>query len=404
VNDAIYSPQELVELRAYVDPIYLAGAIHELLIIAFWVVCLRFLVVRFYVWSESTAGKIESRFPRARTLPFVRALPAVLDRVWGGSGWGAALLFTMVLFLTCDLVWMPADFYFGFIRERAFGLSDQSLGRFGWDYLKAFILDAGTIAAVAFGMFGLARRLQLWWLIIGCVGAFALAFSAALDPYRAQLFVDHTPLPAGEVRDAISALMHKAKIDFKDVVLEKTLTNSVRVQAYFAGKGPTRTIVVNDALLKNLTTDEVVAAVGHEAGHVHESRWAGQLASTLALLAFLFVIEQLFRLVARRRWWGVTGRADIRAFPLILAVFGLCNLMISPFSAAFQREREREADQYGLQLTQDTDAFRRMLIKAARVNKMDPAPPRWCVLKGWSHPPIRERLDALAHWKKTDDG
>lgn len=403
MTDAIYSPQELVEIRSYCDPLYVTGAIHELLGIVFWVVCLRFLVVLLYGWSASTAGKIESRFPRVRTLPVVRALPAVLDRVWGGSGWGSALLFTMAL-AACDLIWAPSNFYFSFVREHAFGLSNESLGRYVWDYAKGFLIGLGLLATVTFGMFPLARRLPRWWLIMGCVGAFALAFSAALDPYRAQIFFDQTPLPAGEVRDAVTALMRKAKIDFKDVLLEKTLVSSVRVQAYFAGKGPTRTIVVNDALLKNFSTDEVVAAIAHEAGHVHESRWAGQLASTLALLLFLFVIEQLFRLVARRRWWGVTERADIRTFPLILAVFALCNLVISPLSAAFQREREREADLYGLQLTQDADAFRRMLIKAARVNKMDPDPPRWCVLKAWSHPPIRERLDAVAHWKKTDDG
>jgi STE24 endopeptidase len=36
-----------------------------------------------------------------------------------------------------------------------------------------------------------------------------------------------------------------------------------------------------------------------------------------------------------------------------------------------------------------------MLVKAARVNKMDPEPPRWVVLKGHGHPPIGERLAAI---------
>ena len=43
-------------------------------------------------------------------------------------------------------------------------------------------------------------------------------------------------------------------------------------------------------------------------------------------------------------------------------------------------------------------------MKAARVNKMDPDPPAWVVLKGWSHPPSRERLEAVDRWKKTDGG
>ena len=65
--------------------------------------------------------------------------------------------------------------------------------------------------------------------------------------------------------------------------------------------------------------------------------------------------------------------------------------------AGFSREgeRERAADRYALELTQDPAAFRRMLVKAARVNKMDPEPPRWAVLKGYSHPPLGERLAAI---------
>jgi len=44
-------------------------------------------------------------------------------------------------------------------------------------------------------------------------------------------------------------------------------------------------------------------------------------------------------------------------------------------------------------------AFRAMLVKAARTNKMDPDPPRWAVLHGMSHPPIGERIAALEFLK-----
>jgi len=37
-------------------------------------------------------------------------------------------------------------------------------------------------------------------------------------------------------------------------------------------------------------------------------------------------------------------------------------------------------------------------VKAARVNKMDPDPPRWVTLKGRTHPSIQDRLDAITRW------
>jgi len=395
VIDAIFSPEALAEIRAYKDPLYTSRVAYDVLSLLIWVVMLRFGIVWLFAWSTKVTARFDQRFPSLRRMPVVRAVPAVLDRVWGGAGWGAALLFTLVLEQTNMLAFLPMDFYFGFLHERAFGMSTQSAGTYWWDYLKSVLIAVIPLAALTFGMLGLARRLPKWWLIIGIVGAGALLFSAALDPYRAQVFFDQAPLPEGEVREAITALMKKADIDFKDVVVEKTMGKNVRVQAYFAGKGPTRMIVVNDALLKHLDTPEILAVVGHEAGHVHERRWVGQLMSTLTLLGFLYLIEVMFRLVARRGWWGVKERADVRVLPLVFMVFWLGTMIVSPISGAFSRHRELEADQFGIKLTGDPESFRRMLVKLARVNKMDPDPPRWVVLKGWSHPPIRERLAAI---------
>src|SRR5439155_12865070 len=118
-------------------------------------------------------------------------------------------------------------------------------------------------------------------------------------------------------------------------------------------------------------------------------------ASAATLFAFLFAVDRLLRWVARRGYWGVAEPADVRALPLVMLMFSLGGLLASRVSAAFSRERERQADLYGLRLTEGPDAFARMLVKAARVNKSDPDPPRWIVLMGRSHPSTRERLEAI---------
>jgi STE24 endopeptidase len=395
VIDAIFSPEALAEIRAYKDPLYVARTAYDVSSLLVWGVILRFWVVPLFAWSGRMTARLDRRLGQLRTVPLVRVIPAALDRIWGGPGWGVALLFTMALELANNLAFLPLDVYFGYFHEQNFGMSTQSLSTYAWDYSKSVLIGMVPLAALAFGMLGLARRLPKWWLIIGAVGAVALVFSAAIDPYRSQVYFDRAPLPPGAVREAITELMRKANIDFKDVMVEKTLGKTVRVQAYFAGKGPTRVIVLNDALLKELEPPEILAVVGHEAGHVHERQWLGQLASTFSLLAFLYAIEVLFRLASKRGWWGIQARADVRTLPLVFFLFWIATWIISPISGAFSRTRELEADQFGIQLTGDVPAFRQMLIKVARVNKMDPDPPRWIVLKGWSHPPIRERLAAI---------
>ena len=92
----------------------------------------------------------------------------------------------------------------------------------------------------------------------------------------------------------------------------------------------------------------------------------------------------------------MTERADIRTLPLIFLAFELGTTAIAPVSGWQSRQRELTADAYAVALTHDVDSFRSMLVKAARINKMDPSPPAWVVWRGASHPPIVERIVALS--------
>jgi STE24 endopeptidase len=367
VPEPIFTPDQLAEIQAYHWPHYVWGAVGDAVNLVVAILLMRFAV--------------RPLFARCARLP--------------GGAIGPSVAFALAYYALTSLLYLPLDVGFDYVLEHRFGLSNDTPTTFAVDWLKGHGLHALALTALAVGLFGLARRVRLWWAVLGSVGAIVLLFSAALDPFRDAIYFKQTPLPAGELREQITALMAKAGIEVGDVLVEATSRSTVKLGAYFAGSGPTRRIVLNDTMLKTLTVDETLAAVAHEAGHVHESRWPGAIASALTLLALLFGVDRLLKLVARRRWWGVEQPADIRALPLVMTAFSLCALVAQPVSAAFSREREREADRYALRLTQNPEAFRSMLVKAAQVNKMDPDPPRWVELKGRTHPSIRERLEAI---------
>lgn len=375
MTEAIFTPEQLAEIQAYHQPQYVWGAVGDVVNLVVVLLLLRFLVRPLYA--------------RCAAL---------------GPWWAVALAFVLSYFVITSLLYLPLDLYFDYFHEHAFGMSKYTPASFAIDHLKGVATTIGALTALTIGMFGLARRLRLWWAVLGAVGAVVLLFSAAIDPYRARVLFAQKPLPAGELRDRITTLMQKANVDFSDVLVEDNSHATVRLGAYFAGTGPTRTIVLNGALLQQLTVDEVLAAVAHESGHVHESKWPARIASALTLVAFLFLVDRLMRWVARRGFWGVTEFPDVRALPLIMLVFSLGTTVAKPVSGAFSRAREREADRYALQLTGDPDAFASMLVKAARVNKMDPDPPWWVTLKSRSHPSIRERLEAVDAWRAKTNG
>jgi len=376
--EPLFTPSQLAEVRAYHDVRYLANAVDALSWLLVLGLMARYGARPLYRLSE----RLVSRWRSIR----------LLEVMWGGPSWAESLVFALAMLALVTLLYLPVNLYFGYVREHAFGLSTESLGSYALDELKRFSLTGAAIAALAFGLFGLARRLPAWWWVMGIVASALMALATSLDPYRARVYVDQAPLEAGPLRERINAMMAKAGVDFREVLVEETLEKSVQVQAYFAGQGPTRAIVINDALLKVMSEDEVLAAIAHEAAHVHEPRWPGRVGSTLALISFLWVIELVFRSSGKRGWFGASARADVRTLPFIFLLFELATLVIAPISGWQSRARELAADRFGVELTADPAAFRSMLIKVARVNKMDPSPPRWVVWRGLSHPPIADRI------------
>ena len=393
--EPLFTPEQLAEIKAYHQPGYIQSAVSPFVSLGVLLLLLGPLARPFYRWSEAGAQALSRKLGFLRTAPVSRVILKALDTLWGEPGWGAAILFTLLVELFIELVQLPSDVYFGYVLEHRYGMSTYTPLRFAWDEFKEIAVGAVAAVSLVIGLYGLARRVKRWWLVLGVPSALLLLVSAAIDPYRSQLYFDQAPLEQGPLRSRITELMARAEIPFKDVRVEKTSVASKRIQAYFAGQGPTRTIVLNDIMLRELEPEEILAAVAHEAGHVQESKWPGRIASSLALIALLFVMDRLLRLAAARGWFGATRFADIRTLPLLWLLSFLIFFLSAPVSGVFSRSRESEADRYALRLTGDPDAFRRMLVKAARVNKMDPEPPRWIVLKGMSHPPIGERLAAL---------
>jgi STE24 endopeptidase len=393
--EPIFTPEQLAEVKAYHELLYTRAAVSPFAYLGILALLLGLGVRPFYRQAEALAAWLDTRLTFLRTAPVSRVFLQAMDRLWGAPGWGAALLFALFVEVAVELVYAPVNIYFGYVLEHRYGMSTATPLRYAVDELKAIGVQVLAVSALVLGLYGLARRIRRWWLVLGVPAALLMLVGSALDPYRSRIWFEQTPLEGGPLRENISALMHRADISFADVLVEKTSVVSRRVQAYFAGQGPTRTIVLNDVMLREFTPEEVLAAVAHEAGHVNEPKWPARIASALALVGLLFLIDRLLRRAAERQWFGATRFADIRTLPLLWLLVFLIFFLAGPVAGAFSREREREADRYALRLTGDTATFRRMLVKAARVNKMDPEPPRWIILKGASHPPIGERIAGL---------
>jgi len=101
--------------------------------------------------------------------------------------------------------------------------------------------------------------------------------------------------------------------------------------------------------------------------------------------------------------WGVRacgfrGLGDVAAFPLLALTAFLFGLITLPLGNAYSRWRERLADQFALQITDNPHAFSRAMLKLADQNLAEIDPERWVVWLLYSHPPIGERVAMAERW------
>ena len=332
---------------------------------------------------------------RVGALPVLRAGDALSARLWKGSGLGTALLFAVLLLLLSTSFYVPVNVFFGYFWEHRFGLSSYAPSSFAWDFFKSVLLKSTATACLVTGLFGLARRTPHWWWVLGIFSLGALLLSSHADPWRARLYDKQHSLPASALRDNIQTLLQQAQVEVQDIWVEENSRTTQKLQAYFAGQGASRTLVLNDNLLNAFDEGEVLAAVAHEAAHAKENKLWRQGGACLALLLALWGVHKLLQHAHKRRWLKTERYADPRILPLLLLCWSLAMLALGPVSGALSRAQELEADRQAVLLTKDAETFARMLQKLCVANLAHPSPPRWIVLMGMSHPPPLERIQAL---------
>ena len=291
---------------------------------------------------------------------------------------------------------MPASWFGGYRLLAAYGLGTQTAR--GWlrDYLMAAGLGTCLAIALAFVVAALCfADPRLWWVWAGAVGAGGTLVVAYLAPTLIlPLFYRETPLPNGEVRDALLGLARRAGTTIQGCVVIDQSRRSRAANAAVVGLGGTRRIVVTDTLLTGgYATSEIAAILAHELGHHvrHDVPWAVAIDGAL-FGACLFVAEAVRGTVAEAV--GLKGPADLAGLPVVALAAGACLVATMPLRAGISRWREARADAFGMRLTGDGAAWASTLRRLAVQNlaEVDPHPlVEWAT---YSHPSISRRLAA----------
>ena len=335
-------------------------------------------------------GPLRAVLDRSATLPggwVTRTLIAALVVVL--IGWAAAL---------------PLSYVRGYAVQHAWGLSTQTGGAWLLDSLRSLLVTAVIAAAAALTFFGLVRWQPRTWWLWGWAG-FTLLTALLFFLYPvliAPLFNRFTPLQdAGLTRD-IKSLAAEAGITVDDVLVADASRRSTVENAYVAGLGATKRVVLYDTLLAAGDDAETRYVVAHELGHRVENHITKNLAlSSLGLFIGFGLLAWLSRRTDVWAWAGADGIKDQAALPLLVLFATVLTLVLMPLENLVSRRFESTADQIALQLTEDPDTAIRVHRRLAFSNLADLDPPGPAVWLLYTHPPVGERIRAAVAEKAT---
>lgn len=239
--------------------------------------------------------------------------------------------------------------------------------------------------------------------LAGAFGIFILA------PLMARVVLDLHRLPDGAVRDRLLKVCRDHNVRVRGVLIWRTGDTMINgaVMGIF---GRLRYIMLTDALLERMSSEQIEAVMAHEIGHVkrHHMPW---------LIAVLFSVVMLpsIAIDSAWRWWIANGGNEAAPLDAWMEYAVLGSILVFAFFAFgwISRRFERQADTFAVQhlsglrergffrgnrrddggviITDDAvAALRSALDRVCQLNGIDPS------RKSWRHGSIRWRQGYVA--------
>jgi STE24 endopeptidase len=328
-------------------------------------------------------------------LLFMQPLYEAVTRITA-PGLARSVAFVIAFAAISEVLALPVGFAETFWLDAKFGLNRQSVMGFLGDQAKSLVLQFVVGAPLLYGLFALVEAAPDTWHLYAFAGfmAFVFLMMALYPTLIAPLFNKFTPLPEGELRARLERLLQKCGFESRGLFVMDASTRSSRGNAYFAGLGKAKRIVLFDTLIERHTPEEIESVLAHELGHFKY----GHIRQSLLLLG-LVALAGFFAL----RWaLGAQGLAAAFGVPadpglgLVIALVAKDPVLhvLSPLFAWRSRRAEFEADAFARGLVGDAPMIS-ALTRLTRDNLATLTPDRFYAQFYYSHPPVPLRVAQL---------
>jgi STE24 endopeptidase len=365
-----------VEALEYFDLVFLERAATRAKI-SYTVSGLKFLSIIFFLWGA---------YRLSRSKVWEQTLSRFNHSLFRGIVLGCIL--GVLAAITFSLVSLPFDAYSRFYLERKYDLTSLTFHEWFVNWLRQVFMEilmylglGGGAAAV------LIAFPERWYLVLG-IGfiTMSIVLTALYPVFIAPMFDEFIPLRDQTLLSDIKALAQNAGMEVDNVRVMKASAKTVRLNAYFAGLGKTREIVLYDTLFESHSRAEVLLVVAHELGHWRHNH----LAKSLVLNSIgVFIVIWLLKAFTRT---DCSLLSVTRVLASLFVVSTLIGYLLNPVSNYVSRLHEVQADTFALEMIEDPKTFISTQIKLAEGNLSDVNPPPFIKWFAWTHPTTLERI------------
>lgn len=287
--------------------------------------------------------------------------------------------------------------------EQKYGFNRTTKKTFVVDQVKELIIGVIINCGICALFIAIHQALGNWMLVVFTgVMLLIVLIMVFLSPLMAKIYNKLDPLPEGELRSRLTELLESNGCTVRDIKVADASKRSSKANAYFSGLGKSKTIVLYDTLLEQMTDDEIVAVFAHEMGHnKHKDTLVMYGMNMVNIVVFVVLAWALVSREGIYAWFGFEGINYGFAFILL---FGVCMPFVSPFIGLLSnhliRSREYGADRFAAE-----NGYGEALItglKKLTKNSFACLSPHPLIVKlTYSHPTLSQRITALEEFEKN---
>jgi STE24 endopeptidase len=292
---------------------------------------------------------------------------------------------------------LPLSLYRIFVIEERFGFNRMTWKLFVLDLVKglAFVIVLGLPILLLVLWLMLAAG-SLWWLYVWIVLVVYSLFLQVIYPTVVMpAFNKFSRLEDPALAGRIEQLLERTGFRSRGLYVMDGSKRSSHGNAFFAGFGAGKRIVLFDTLVSRLQPAEVEAVLAHELGHYKLRHIIKAMALSWTMS---FVLLFTLGLLAGRPWFYEGLGVQTMTLPMGLVLFMMVvpefMFFVQPLLALFSRKNEYEADRYAAQ-NADAKELVRALVKLYHDNSATLTPDPLHSAYYDSHPPAAMRIARL---------